>query len=40
VPLKVCGKREFEVRALLRACEGDCPANGISGGIRLSTVDK
>ncbi len=40
VPLRVCGKQEFEVRALLRACEGDSPANGISGGIRLSTVDK
>ena len=40
VPLKTNGRREFEVRALFKACEGDSPANGISGGILLSLADE
>ena len=40
VPLRADGRREFEVRALLKACEDSSPANGISGGIRLSAKEQ
>ena len=39
VPLPLTDKREFEVRALLKAIEGSTSSNGISQGISLSFID-